>query len=172
MSKEMNESFTKESRELIRDVQLQADAFGNFEDQQRRIQTLEERISGGRQKIQTLSERVDVVRGRIEGWERADKEWQERTRKRLKIIWWIMSVIGFVFVLLFISAQYVPDGLEEATVRLANETIAKIRNGTLLSSDDSPEPVDNTSRRLQGLLNGTGSASAASDERLRVFDEL
>jgi len=170
MSREMSDNFSKETGDFVRDVQSQMDAFGNFGDQQRRIQTLEERIDGGRQKITALGERVDIVRERIEAWERADRDWQERTRRRLKIIWWIMSIIVFLFLLLFISAQYVPDGLEAATVRLANETISKLRNGTLLS-DGSPGPVD-ASARLHRLLNGTGRTATASDELLQVFDEL
>ena len=172
LSQSMNDEFAQESQEVVRDVQTQLDAFKQFNDQQDRIQTLQDRIDSGRKTIQGLSERVDLVLDRIDSWERADREWQERTRKRLKIIWLITSGIIFLMILLFISAQYAPDGLEEATVRFANESISKIRNMTAGSPDESSwAPGGNNTRRLQSMLNRTVDGSA-DDRLLRAFDEL
>ncbi len=168
----MNGDFTAESQDLVREVQSHLDAFGEFSDQQQRIRSLQDRIGTGSMAIQGLSHRLDIVHERIDGWERADREWQERTRKRLKIIWTVMSVAVFFVILLFISAQYVPEGLEGATVRLANESISKFWNSSAGSHPGSWDPGQNETSRLQNMLNRTGSGAALEDDRLRAFDEL
>lgn len=109
MSQELDESFKTESQGLVNELEQQIDSFGQFDDQQKRILELRGRIHTGRDKVDNLSRRVDVVRERIEGWERADLEWQERTRKRLKTIWIIMSVTIFSLMLIFVGAQYAPS---------------------------------------------------------------
>lgn len=174
ISQDMNRSFAKESEELVRDVQSHLNSFGELDDQQKRIEILQGRIHDGRERIQSLSQRVDVVRHRIENWERADRDWQEKTRKRLKIMWLITSAILFVMILLLVSVQYAPSSLEEATVRFANESIAKLRDVTTGGSE-SPlaSGTGDGSMRLQTSLNRTSSGGAADeDPRLRLFDEL
>jgi hypothetical protein len=177
MSKETNEGFSKESRDIVKSTQKQLDSFGGFDEQQERIRALQGRIEAGRQKIRALSDRVDVVSARIDGWERADREWQERTRKRLKIIWLITSVIIFAIILLFVTAQYAPEGLEDATIRFANDSIHKLKNTTTNifshhnTSWDTAE-MENSTARLQSILNRTGKGIPGGDQRLRVFDEL
>ncbi|KAI8966033.1 hypothetical protein F5Y11DRAFT_311207 [Daldinia sp. FL1419] len=109
MSQELDESFKAESQGLVDELEQQAGSFGHFDDQQRRIEELQGRIHAGRDTVETLSKRVDVVRERIEGWERADMEWQEKTRKRLKIIWIITSVVIFSLILILVVAQYAPS---------------------------------------------------------------
>ncbi|KAI0135462.1 hypothetical protein F4814DRAFT_401269 [Daldinia grandis] len=109
MSQELDESFKAESQGLVDELEQQADSFGHFDDQQRRIEELQGRIHAGRDMVETLSKRVDVVRERIEGWERADMEWQEKTRKRLKTIWIITSVVIFSLILILVVAQYAPS---------------------------------------------------------------
>jgi hypothetical protein len=114
-SQRIPDDFQRDTDSLASDIRAQVDSFNRFEQQRARVDVLQDRIEKGRAKIATLSERVDVVGHRVEGWERADKEWQERTRKRLKVIWTIMSVIFFAMLLLFVSAQYAdPEELAEA----------------------------------------------------------
>ncbi len=175
MSQEMNHGFARESQELVDEVQTQLDAFSGFDDQQKRIQTLQDRIHIGREKIQMLSARVDVVRERIEGWERADREWQERTRKRLKIIWLIMLVMVFLIILLVVIAQYAPQGLDEAETRAANESVARLQNGSRQTDEGSWDVGEGNqaSDRLQHLPNRTGAGMVlGGDDRLRALDEL
>jgi hypothetical protein len=164
MSHETNASFKKESAELVGEISAQLDSFGQFEDQEGRIESLKGRIHAGREKISVLGGRVDTVRERIEGWERADREWQERTRRRLKAMWVVTSTVVFVLVLFLVSAQYVPASVEEGTVRAANESLNYLRGAS--SGADG--------RDLLGLAsNGTaGGPPSPPDEKLRVFDEL
>lgn len=171
LSRQMNSTFTTEAEELVADVNSQLDGFGQFEDQQARIEKLQGRIYEGRDKIKVLSKRVDVVRERIENWERADKEWQERTRKRLKFVWVVTSIMLFIFLLLFLSAQYAPESLEQPA-RLANSSLNTLRNVTssnTLWADPSLE-----GERADSPPNGTEAAEvlSSSTDMLRVFDEL
>jgi septal ring factor EnvC (AmiA/AmiB activator) len=82
MSQDVKQTFNRETRELVSDVEEQLDTFGSFEEQQRTIGQLQERILLGRRRITVLSDRIDGVQDKIERWERADREWQERTRNR------------------------------------------------------------------------------------------
>ncbi|KAK3943738.1 hypothetical protein QBC46DRAFT_376989 [Diplogelasinospora grovesii] len=165
LSVEMNDNFSREVQEMEVEVTSQLDAFGQFEDQQHRIETLQNRIQAAKDKIKALSERVDIVRDRIESWERADREWQERTRKRLKAIWVVTSLVVFIILLLFvISAQYAPDGFGSGN----HSEVAG-------SSSSSSSSSSNATIRDKLWLNRTEPAKASSvlaDEMLRVFDEL
>jgi len=171
LSREMNLAFTTEAEELVTDVSSQLDGFGQFEDQQRRIDKLQSRISAGRDRIKILSKRVDVVGERIENWEKADKEWQERTRKRLKAVWVVTSILLFIFLALFLSVQYAPESLEHATMRLANDSLNTLRNVT--GSNTSQSWAKSSGSESRDATNSTGTEDLTSpSDLLRVFDEL
>lgn len=172
MSQELDESFKVESQELVTELEQQVDSFGQFDDQQKRILELRGRIHTGRDKVDALSRRVDVVRERIEGWERADMEWQERTRKRLKIIWIIMSVLVFSLVLLFIGAQYAPSSDDISA--LADLALGKEGGQPNLSEiagnrSESVAAMMDEVREAIGSRRGDGSVE---DKVFRAFDEL
>lgn len=171
LSHQMNSTFAAEAENLVADVNFQLDGFGQFEEQQARIEKLQARIHAGRDKVKVLSKRVDVVRERIENWERADKEWQERTRKRLKFVWVVTSILLFIFLLLFLSAQYAPEILEQP-VPLANISLNTLRNATG-STALWGESTDNGGRR-ENVSPGTTAAQVpfSTSDVLRVFDEL
>jgi hypothetical protein len=169
MSQDINESFTSESRALVSEIEAQLSIYDQSTDQKKRIQDLQARIHAGRDTVQALSRRVDLVRGRIEGWEKADKEWQERTRKRLKAIWIFISIVAFILMFFFLGAQYAPSSTD------TNE-IAQPAPGI----EERPSMVDNL------VKNNSKSAATMADEvrdelarrrgheqeALRVFDEL
>ncbi|KAJ8127511.1 hypothetical protein O1611_g6125 [Lasiodiplodia mahajangana] len=169
MSQEINESFTSDSSALVSEIESQLSVYDQSADQKKRIEDLQARIHAGRDKVQALSRRVDLVHERIEGWEKADKEWQERTRKRLKTIWIIISVVAFILTFFFLGAQYAPSTTG------ANE-LAELASGM----QDEPAMMNNL------VKNNSKSAAAMADEVreelarrrghepevLRVFDEL
>ncbi|KAI0176229.1 hypothetical protein GGR52DRAFT_540082 [Hypoxylon sp. FL1284] len=174
MSQELDESFKTESQELVDELEQQVESFGQLDDQEKRILELRGRIHAGRDKVDTLSKRVDVVRDRIEGWERADMEWQERTRKRLKIIWVIMSVIVFSLVLLFIGAQYAPSSDDISA-------LAGLAMGKEGGQPDLGGITGNRSETVASMMDGVREAISSSrgrgdrpaeDNVLRAFDEL
>lgn len=157
----MNKGFIKESQEVVSDAQIQLDAFGQFDSQQQRIQALQERIYTGREKIHGLSGRVDVVHKKIGNWERADREWQERTRRRLKSLWIFMSVIALVLLLLFIGARAYGPELEEVAREVREEALGPTEG--------------NGSRDVKGAVSlnfSRGGMVDKADEILRALDEL
>ncbi|KAK3501269.1 hypothetical protein B0T13DRAFT_511278 [Neurospora crassa] len=140
-SQDMTSHFTTEANELVTDVSLQLDAFGQFEDHQKRIEQLQDRVYAGRDRIKSLSDRVDLVRERIESWERADREWQERTRRRLKAFWVLTSGVIFLVLLIFVGSQFAPEssaatvatveGAVMAANKLANDSLNTLKIATL-----------------------------------------
>ncbi|OHW95505.1 hypothetical protein CSPAE12_05923 [Colletotrichum incanum] len=164
-SQQLTGEFEEQAEEMSRDVATQLDQFGQFGEQESRIGSLQGRIEAGRTRIQGLSERVDVVRRRIEGWENADREWQEKTRKRLRTMWIVMSVVFAVLILLFVGAQYLGGseieggGGLKGVERGFNRSAGVPRKKGLSEKPLPPLWEDDRIRREE-------------DDRLRVFDEL
>ncbi|KAM7207686.1 hypothetical protein V8F20_001953 [Naviculisporaceae sp. PSN 640] len=201
LSRDMNQTFTTEASELITETSSQLDAFGQFEDQQKRIESLQRRVDVGRDKIKGLSERVDRVKERIERWERADREWQERTRRRLRWVWMATSLLVFFIVLLVLSVQYTAPaeaGLGETAKQIVNDSLDRVKNVTtsgnrqdIISSGGSggsglgKDRLDKVGS-VEGLtgpgqLSSTSSStlvlpsspsSSGDKDMLRAFDEL
>ncbi|KAI1459038.1 hypothetical protein F4805DRAFT_98981 [Annulohypoxylon moriforme] len=171
MAQELDENFKTESQGLVNELEQQTDSFGHFQDQQKRIEELQGRIHEGRGKVEALSKRVDVVRDRIESWERADMEWQERTRRRLTIIWIITSIVIFSLILLFVGAQYAPsEDISELTISAPSNGQGQQEVGEIGSnhSQNVASMVDEV-RQVLGTRRG---GEPVEDNVLRAFDEL
>ncbi|KAI3534720.1 hypothetical protein CTAM01_00275 [Colletotrichum tamarilloi] len=163
-SRQMTGEFVSEADEMARDVAGQLDTFGQFGEQESRIKTLQGRIESGRTRIEGLSGRVDLVRRRIEGWERADREWQEKTRKRLRAVWIVTSVVFAVLILLFVGAQYLggpadPEGAAGRALKGLERGANRSVDGAERAPKLSPLWEDRRGREEE-------------EDRLRVFDEL
>ncbi|GKT42151.1 uncharacterized protein ColSpa_02332 [Colletotrichum spaethianum] len=165
-SRQLTGEFVEQAEEMSRDVATQLDQFGQFGEQESRIESLQGRIEAGRTRIQGLSERVDVVRRRIEGWENADREWQEKTRKRLRTMWIVMSVVFAVLILLFAGAQYLGGGGGEMDAGKGLKGVERELNRSVgvpgkKGAREKPLPPlwEDRNRREE-------------EDRLRVFDEL
>jgi cell division protein FtsB len=158
---------------VVADISAQLDAFGQFEDQQQRIESLQSRIQAGRALIKSLSERVDAVSARVEGWERADREWQEKTRKRLKAVWVVTLVIFLLVLSLFVGSQYVPESLESTTARIASDGL---RGAAGPNTDTRIGPGDSGAPGKSRPLNDTEPPGlplpSDTADMLRAFDEL
>src|SRR6202035_2487760 len=97
LTRKLNDGFIQESTEVVNDIEIQLESFGDFQGQERRIGQLEHRVETGREKAHILGDRVELVKQKIERWERVEGEWQQRTRKRLKIIW-VMTAVGIFII--------------------------------------------------------------------------
>ncbi|KAI1143572.1 hypothetical protein F5Y05DRAFT_157743 [Hypoxylon sp. FL0543] len=172
ISQELNGNFEAESQALLSELEQQANSFGQFDDQQKRIEELQGRIHTGRGKVEALSRRVDIVRERIEDWERADMEWQERTRKRLKIIWIITSVVIFSLIFLFVGSQYTPSSED---ILIPTITASNTEHGR----PDISELAGNQSQSVAAVVDEVRQALStrrdgqlAEEDVFRAFDEL
>jgi len=179
-SQKTTDNFERDTKEVTKEVQSQLSGYGNFKEQEQRIESLRERIEVSRKKISALGERVDVVKGRVEGWERADSEWQERTRRRLKTFWAVTSIVFFILVLIYLGAPYGgsgvkpsdPDGQDDITTKGLGEVTDAVTGG-LSSTGASASEMETTYDEEKRLPNLTRRPEMGSkDERLRVFDEL
>ena len=173
-SQQLHASFKAESDEVAKDIGSQLDTFGQFDEQQERIEGLQGRIQLGRERAQVLSDRVRVVQKRIDGWKHADEEWQERVRKRLKVIWVIMSSLVFVLVCLFFLEKYAPGSMDSSSSLVTDLATGK---------NDGRPPLDeisgNSSKSAEALtdevreeLNKRRGDGVAEEALLRAFDEL
>jgi len=171
LTKELNEEFKSESEELVGDIQAQLDGFQGFEEQEKRITDLQARIVQGRDKIKILGGRVDVVRERVEGWEKAEFEWQEKTRKRLRVLWTLMSIVLVIFIALVVfrntparSHPHLPDGMNASSLAEKIPSLEQIGNETI---NLTRKTID----AWEGLKERDGE-ELEDDPRLRIFDEL
>lgn len=170
-SRLLDDNFSTDADELVTDINAQLNTFGQFEDQQRRIESLQKRIEMGRKLIRSLSERVDAVSTRVTGWERADKEWQEKTRRRLKVVWVVTSVTSFLLLLLFVGTQYGSESLESTTARIASDglkTAAEVV-GAVPKAVARDDELQEMGVIVQAML-PEGSPNAT--DILQAFDEL
>ncbi|OLN88777.1 hypothetical protein CCHL11_01817 [Colletotrichum chlorophyti] len=177
-SQQMTGELERGAEELVREVDGQLGSLGRFEEQESRIVALQGRIETGRSRIQGLSERVDVVRRRIEGWERADQEWQEKTRKRLRTMWIVMSVVFAVLILLFVGVQYIGGPDMEAGVKTIERGLNRSVGGSIGigkqksggGNGGEDVGVGDRGHKMSALWENRGRRE--DEDRLRVFDEL
>ncbi|KAB8303886.1 hypothetical protein EYC80_005252 [Monilinia laxa] len=176
MTRHLNDEFNTEGEGLVQESRAQLEGFEEFDAQEQKIKALEKRVKEGRDTINTLSGRVDVVRKRVKGWEQAEQEWQDKTRKRLKMMWILMSVCATLFLAIVILA-YIPSKSNGHGNTMG-------LNGSNSTALGELERVKNETRNMYqptfDTLESSTSASevnkeagkAAEDPRLKIFDEL
>lgn len=170
-SREIYRTFEKDSRGLETDITNQLDALGHFDEQQKKVEGLQARIDAGRARVQALSSRVDAVRERVESWERADQSWQEKTRRRLKYIWMIMTTVSLIITVLFLTFRY---GMSESPLAALDEIVASAadipKHGRPNVLDATPPVHEEIGSRMHEPLFWT--STVRHDDRLRGLDEL
>ena len=80
--------------------------------QAERIRALETRLQDGRTRVAKLDQRLETVRARVEGWERGEMEWQERARRRLRMLWAGTGSMLAIFLVLLLIRHW-PRGRRE-----------------------------------------------------------
>lgn len=140
-SRETCESFERDSQGVESDILTQLNGLGQFSEQEDKISSLHGRITAGREKVQSLSHRVDVVRDRIESWERADREWQDRTRRRLRILWFVISMVAAALIALMMGPNHGGTDVELGVAPLAEHAATTARAAANVSrGGDMPAP--------------------------------
>lgn len=173
LTQDINTDFQAESEELVQEMNEQLEGFSNFESQERRIKDLADRVQTGRETIQSLGQRVDVIKKKVEGYERAEGEWQDKTRRRLRVMWIVMSVIAAIVIGLVLF-RYTPaktygpgviHGLNATGLRIPGMDGVIGNESWSLRREKDGEGVLERLRKKQG-------ERVEEDPRLRVFDEL
>lgn len=63
-------------------------------------------MTAGREKVEKLETRLQVVREKIDGWERREGEWQARVSRRLRILWAVMGTLFMIFLAASIARRW------------------------------------------------------------------
>ncbi|KAI0394022.1 hypothetical protein F5Y17DRAFT_429644 [Xylariaceae sp. FL0594] len=173
MSEEITKNFTSESLALESEIESQISVYEQTEGQKERIQHYQSRIHAVRDKVHNLSQRVDTVRERIEAWEKADKAWQERTRRRLKVLWIVISTIVLVLMFLFLGTRHSSSavGRNELTETglKTHERAGMVENLVANSSKNASAMAEQI---RQELARKRKQGATQGEEALQVFDEL
>ncbi|KFY12699.1 hypothetical protein V492_03717 [Pseudogymnoascus sp. VKM F-4246] len=173
IARQLNEDFDDDTQAVAKEIQEQIKAFGDFQEPQTKIEALQARIQTGREKVNKLGARVEVIRKRAEGWAKVEDQWQEKTRKRIKLFWGLSATAVIVLVGLLIF-QYTParspgpgimDGLNTHGIKSGILDLERgLVNESLTIETQVAEPLEGLRKKPDNSLD--------DDPRLRVFDEL
>ncbi|KFZ08761.1 hypothetical protein V502_09173 [Pseudogymnoascus sp. VKM F-4520 (FW-2644)] len=173
IARQLNEDFDEDSQAVAKEIEDQIKAFGDFQAPQTKIEALQARIKTGREKVNQLGARVEVIRKRAEGWAKVEEQWQEKTRKRIKLFW-ALSAITLVVLVGLLILQYTParspgpgiiEGLNANDIRTG---MLDLERGLVNESLTIETQVSDV---LEGLRK-TPDDSLEDSPRLKVFDEL
>jgi len=172
--REVHSDFLEESEDVVEEVETALDSFDGFQNQQARIEALAERVKAGRTKAETLGTRVEAVRMKVDGWEKVEVEWQESTRRRLRILWIVIAVCGVIISGLMVF-QFTPartqgpgviKGWDPNLIGGEAKDVERMKNETFSLRRSTVEA-------LEKMRGETKNLETLEDEpRLRVFDEL
>ncbi|KAL6711936.1 hypothetical protein ACN47E_002979 [Coniothyrium glycines] len=173
LTKELQENFESDTRDLIEDVSGQVEGFDDFNTQQEHVRSLEQRINAGKQKADALKMRLARAKDRVDARAKAEAEWQATNTHRLRIFWGILGSIAALIFALMLFHHFRPTqapgeiatGLDPASRdAILNAPIPDMAKEDILglTASSASQPVETSIARL--LLQ--------DDERLRKFDEL
>lgn len=165
-ARRLNDDFVHDSENVTKEGQEQLKTLEDLAAQQTSIESLQSRITVGRKRVSKLSERVDVVRQRAEAWSKVEAQWEEKTRRRIKLFWGLSAAILLILLGLLVF-QYTPTrqvtGLGKNFTALGVGAGIK-NNETLASTNEEMSALDELRR--------VPDAALEDDPRLRIFDEL
>jgi hypothetical protein len=171
MTRKLNADFKTESEEVVNDINTQLSTFKVFDDQQKRIEGLAERVQAGRERIKTLASRVDIVKERVNCWDKAEAECKDNTRKRLRIMWTFVFIFAFIITGM-VMYQYTPAKTHgPGNLKGLNTTGLLGKMPDIDLENETWMLKRKTEDSLAGLRNNPPEW-LEEDPRLRVFDEL
>lgn len=165
-SQEICNKFDRESRGLENDVATQLGGFGQFQGQHTQITALQKRVDKSRGKMELLGSRLQAVQTRVERWEQADRQWQEKTRRRLKIIWSVMSAVVIVLIVLIWGVSQAADQTNDA----AESLVTPLSILDPLNKSNFAQPPGRSDEPLNRKLEW--KTTQRNDDSLHALDEL
>lgn len=195
LTSRLQTDFENETSQLDSDSRKQIDELKGTDAHLKRIETLESRMTAGRDKVEKLEKRLQVVREKIDGWERREGEWQTRVSRRLRILWAVMGTLFMIFLAASVARRW------PSTSELGPETSTRVETFTNESlevlgvekvelphpkagNQEQKFPIDlQESRDKEGTDNSDpavttadegerGALPKAEDPLVRVLDEL
>lgn len=183
--------FSSSTASLATSFETQIHAFEQtFGTQAERIGELEQRLRQGRRRVGELGDRLDGVRKRVEKSEKGEREWQERVRRRLRVLWGVFGSLLGIFVVLLVLRCWPRERGDGIMPITRNQIGRSLGLNGLGAAVTPPRPLKKVSLEgkkssfgdgkgggsVHALTRGDGGADFGpchdDDQRLRLLDEL
>jgi hypothetical protein len=86
-SRKMHSNFQEDTAKIERDTKQNLNSYGNFEQQEKRINVLVSQLQDSRGKTDKLNDRLESARLRVEAFEQQENSRQAKRRTRWHILW-------------------------------------------------------------------------------------
>ncbi|KAF2847897.1 hypothetical protein T440DRAFT_470706 [Plenodomus tracheiphilus IPT5] len=172
LTRELQVNFEADTKELVKDVSGQVDAFNGFQSSQRQVSALEERIKAGKQKADNLTARLTRAKERVDARAKSEAQWQATNTHRLRLFWGILGSIVAVIVALVFFHQLKPiHANEHPHTALDFASRSAVLDAPI--PDIAKEAIMRPATRATSSITETSpQPTMEEDERLRIFDEL
>ena len=64
-------------------------------------------------KVYALCKRLEAARCKVESWGERERDWQARTSRRLRILWYVLGAVGWLFIVL-LGIRHWRSGVDRA----------------------------------------------------------
>ncbi|KAI9885530.1 MAG: hypothetical protein M1823_002669 [Watsoniomyces obsoletus] len=191
------EDLRKQSEVETHDVESETEThlaeLKGFNDHRSKIEGLGGKVKAGREKVVDLSTRLEKLRDMVEEWERKEKEWQVKVRRRLRILWILASFGIILFIVLYFRHHHQPNlNIQSRSPFMGiDHQVGRQREGQGQGSKQSRFLDDGGRIRIHRESNSGSSSTSSSikireqemtkkkkkgakkgDDILRLFDEL
>lgn len=121
------DDFEKETTSLGQDIRKQIVEFKEFRPQVQKIEALEQRMKAGRTRADALNERLEVVRNKIDCWEKREVECQRRINRSLRVFWVVVTTACVAVLMALIAQNWSVDssgvgGLDKTVIPTLNSS--------------------------------------------------
>lgn len=152
---------------MTKEVEDQIDTLEDCAYQAAKLDRVQKRLSVAREEATALKSRAESIRSRAEAWSIGEAQWEEKTRRAIKLFWGLSAAILLLLVGLLIL-QYTPTrqvmgpGGKNFTVPEVVAVVGGLNESRVRGKEE---------QRVLGELRSK-DGPLEEDPRLRVFDEL
>lgn len=120
----MFNDFEQEVTNMNQEIRRQAGELRGFKPQLEKIEDLERRMKGSRERAEALETRLETMRSEIDRWEKTEAEWQTRVGRRLRILWGVMATAMLALIIAVVMQNWSQLGLPSSgmQVTVANQS--------------------------------------------------
>ena len=103
-SRKMHASFQEDTAKIERETKQNLTSYGNFEQQEKRINKLVSHLQDSRGRTNKLNDRLESARLRVEAFEQQEDARQAKRRVRLHVLW-TTTLAVFVLIMAIVLAK-------------------------------------------------------------------